>query len=197
VWIHEDIGEEQTAMELIEEGEGNAMEKRRRGVWLLSGPYFSYVLERPQVHKHSHNKHAIEKESEEEMIGARIAHSVAPSLGTLLTKWGLTEREKAEAARQFHAVFGRIERPDPLGECVIFRTLHSTRPEIEGRPFLRLHCDSDNDSIELERTCPNCGDNVIVHTTADNRVMRWRVWELASSHRSLLFSAASSWQGWI
>jgi len=160
VWVKRDSGKHQSAFILDNEVPRRPDGCIRKGIWLISGDFWSCALERYKGGQ---------------SIGSRIASAKADSLGELFDQWGLDESSQRNAAVEFEAYVGKIVKKDGKVSFVI---LHSTRPDLEAATFLELPGVNGSvrarDSIEKRSSS---GSVVVRHQSGITRIwtiVEWR-----------------------
>ena len=156
VWVKRDSGKHQSAFILDNEVPRRADGCIRKGIWLISGDFWSCALGRYKGGQ---------------SIGSRIASAKADSLGELFDRWGLDESSQRNAAVEFEAYVGKIVKKDGKVSFVI---LHSTRPDLEAATFLELP--GVNGSVRARNSIERRTGSVVVrHQSGITRI--WTIVE--------------------
>jgi hypothetical protein len=119
IWVKRDPGSKQSVL-LLSEETPSVSGRIRKGIWLISGDYWSCTLDRYKGPL---------------TLGSRISSSKADSLGELFRGWKLNEEEQYNIAVELEGYFGKMEKQEGK---ISFRINHSTRPDMEGRIFIEI-----------------------------------------------------------
>jgi len=132
VWVKRDPGSQQSAF-ILQEETPSVSGRQRKGIWLISGDYWSCTLDRYKG---------------PETLGSRITETRADSLGELLREWKLPEADQYKIAVEFEGYFGKIEKREDGKK--VFMVYHSTRPEMEGKIWLEMEGNQEKKPISRD-----------------------------------------------